>query len=73
MNVTVDSERVDGRMMQMLFEHADDEVTQANVWGLQGFDLKTVGRNIQAKPVGGKRGHLWVDNLQLGIGLDTRR
>ena len=73
MNVTVDSERVDGRMVQMLLEHADDEVTQANVRGLQSFDAKPIGRNFQLKPVAGKYGHLRVSNLQLGVGLDTLR
>ena len=46
MNIAVDSERPDERMVQVLIECPCDEIAQANVWCLQGFDEKMSGRNL---------------------------
>ena len=66
-DLTVDAQCLERRMVQMLLEHADQEVAHSNIRTPFGVGLETIRRNLKVKPLRGKHGQPWMDDLQLRV------
>ena len=72
-DATVDPESLQGRMRQVLPEHAHDEVAHANVRRLRGFSGEMFGRDLQVEPIESEFRHLRMDERDLCAVCGTLR
>jgi len=60
-------------MMNMFLEHANQEISHPNIWISLRAGLESIRHNLEIKPLRGKQGQSWVDNLQFRIVCDLLR
>ena len=62
MDIPIESERREGRVVKVFPEDAQYEVVDANVGSLHGLHVKLVWRHLQAEPISVEHCHLLMSN-----------